>query len=397
MMKRIFLSFGFALVAVLLFSCKDEAKGEKAASVAEPLQAVAEVSKDAEVSKGVVLQLNYEGTLNMGTLYECEKRHSSFLVTNVSGIEQTITEVLPTCDCIKIEKDLANTVLQPGESMEVPFVMDAATVRLSLGSFGRIIQISTLTGTVIQARVGGYILSPLLIRPDREVELGLLKDPAAKWTHTFHLEVNPEMKVPLVWGEIPEVPYLNCVFEDKGDGKYDLTVTPATTLPYNRKFQQVITLPIVQPAEAIHLALLVTAQVGEAVNFAPDSWKIVRSKLEEAGQFTERFAYGEVPGLQEEKNDGVRDLRNMMKKSLLRQHNAVPLKFVKENHDWDDLFAHLEYEVPAGVTLEKIRHPQGIELKITVTKEAFAETTSVQVVPFRDGNRCAPITIQMVD
>ena len=101
-----------------------------------------------------------------------------------------------------------------------------------------------------------------------------------------------------------------------------------------------------------------------------------------------------VPGLQEdEKIDG----KDMMRPRKLRQKTAIPLKFVREHHDWDDLFAHLEFRVPEGVKLEKLRHPTGIELQITVMPESFAEAKQLMVTPFRGANDCLPITIEVVD
>ncbi len=372
-------------LACLLFSCGGKEKKREAPAIPE---------RKAPVS---ALQFSYEEFLDLGAVFEMERREGSFSVKNVSEKVQRIKSVAPTCECLTLAKPFEPLELQPGESFDIVFEMNAATVEMN--SFLRYFMILTAEGQKFQAKVGGRIVRPMTVVPSsRILELGLMKNPAEQWSRSFTIQKSPDLEGPLVLGEeLQSASHLSAVMVAKGDDTYEVIVTPKGTLPYTRKFSERVRVPILQPEKAGFLDLTITAQVGEAVNFAPDNWKIVRSKLEEAGQFTERFAYGEVPGLQEEKYDGVRDVRNMMKTSLLRQHNAVPLKFVKENHDWDDLFAHLEYEVPAGVTLEKIRHPQGIELKITVTKEAFAETTSVQVVPFRDGNRCAPITIQVVD
>ena len=87
----------------------------------------------------------------------------------------------------------------------------------------------------------------------------------------------------------------------------------------------------------------------------------------------------------------------MMKPRTLRQKNAVPLKFVREHHDWDDLFAHLEFRAPDGVKVEKLRHPTGIELRVTVTPESFSQNKTLEIIPFRGPNDCAPITISLVE
>ena len=388
-MKRMTFLLSLGL-ACLLVSCGEKEKKGESSAVSPKTASVSAVPVQT-------LQFSFGDVLDLGKVFEMEHREGSFSVKNVSGKVQRIKTVESTCECLTLSKPFEPLELQPEESFEVAFTMNASTVELD--SFLRHIMILTAEGQRFQANVGGYIVRPMTVSPaDRIAELELLKNPAESWSRSFILKKNPDLEGPLVLGEeLQCASHLSAVMVAKGDDTYEVTVSPKGTLPYARKFSERVRVKILQPEKAGFLDLTIQAQVGEAVNFAPDNWKIVRSKLEEAGQFTERFAYGEVPGLQEEKNDGVRDLRNMMKKSLLRQHNAVPLKFVKENHDWDDLFAHLEYEVPAGVALEKIRHPQGIELKITVTKEAFAEATSVQVVPFRDGNRCAPITIQVVD
>lgn len=387
-----------ALLVLTAVSCKEK-KTTATTAVSEPQSAAVSkaVSEPVEKKNDSNLVLSYEGVMDLGTLYEREERHAEFSVKNVSGEPQTILLIEPTCDCIKLDKGkIENLMLQPGEEFQVGFTMHAATVHFE--SFLRNIKIVPQIGNPLTAQVGGYILKPALISPENIVEMDVQKKPDLPWKYVFEIKKNPEMKVPLKFGAPEELPHLNVVWTEKGEDTYEMTVTPKSPLPYNRKLGLSLHVPIKEPKEARNLLFVFVSKVAEAVNFAPDSWKISRRKLEEAGQFTERFAYGEVPGLQEEKNDGVRDLKNMMKKSNLRQHNAVPLKFVKENHDWDDLFANLEYEVPAGVSLEKIRHPQGIELRITVTNEAFAgDVKKVEVVPYRSINKCAPITIQVVE
>ena len=85
-----------------------------------------------------------------------------------------------------------------------------------------------------------------------------------------------------------------------------------------------------------------------------------------------------------------------MRLNLLKQKDAIPLRFVKQHHDWNDLFAHLEFEVPEGVVLEKIRHPQGIELKITVTPDSFGEgKRELRILPHRQENKGRPIIITL--
>ncbi|MCQ2397167.1 MAG: DUF1573 domain-containing protein [Lentisphaeria bacterium] len=390
-MHSLILSLSILLLLTAV-SCKDKK------SPAQPAEAVPSAKEtSAETAPVSTFALSYEGILDLGTLYEREERHAEFSVKNVSNEPQTLALVEPTCECIVLDEEkIENVLLQPGEELKVGFIMQAATVHLE--SFLRNIKVVPMVGKPMTAQVGGRILKPALIQPESILEMEAQKNPAEPWKYVFEIKKNPEMDKPLRFGKPEELPHLDGGWTETGDDRYEMVVTPKAPLPYDRKFVQYLRVPIEEPKEARNILFVIVSRVGEAVNFAPDSWKISRAKLEEAGQFTERFAYGEVPGLQEEKNDGVKDLKNMMKKSLLRQHNAVPLKFVKENHDWDDLFAHLEYEVPAGVSVEKIRHPQGIELRVTVTKEAFAgDVKTVSVVPYRDINRCAPINIQIAE
>ena len=333
----------------------------------------------------------------MGYVYSREMKHGEFTVTNTGTISETIKMVEPTCNCITLDEQYRDVVLQPGEVLKIGFTMDASTVKND--EFGRDILISSLYSEPLVARVGGRIIRPMQVLPSDRVDLGKFKDPATPWKQVFQLQSNPELSEPVVLGEPVESPYLNIQLEDQGAGNYEVTITPKGTMPYNRSFHPFAAIPIVKPAGARDVVMVLEMQVGEAVNFAPDQWRMKKSILEKAGSLTERFVYGEVPGIQEErkKGDSATDLKNMMKGSFLKQHNAVPLKFVKENHDWDDLFDHMEFQVPEGVTLNKIRHPQGIELQITVTPQAFEQTNEVQIVPYRDQNQMAPIRLIGLD
>lgn len=343
------------------------------------------------------LKLSFDNVLEMGDVYAQEKKHGEFFVKNVGESDETIVRIVPTCECLRLDREYTNIALKPGEEVKVEFVMDASTVNTQ--TYMRFIKIVSLSSKTFEARVMGTIVQPAEILPGRCVEMGLLKDPATPWKHVFQINGNPEMGETLVLGDVPENENLNLELTDKGNGNYELVVTPKGSLPYKRQYHPYLRIPILHPANANEIVIELNAQVGEAVNFAPDKWPIMKDYLEEVGTLTERFAYGEVPGLQEErkKGDPAADKRSMMRLSLLKQHNAVPLRFVKEHHDWDNLFEHLEFQVPNGVTVEKIRHPQGIELKITVTAEAFKETDSVQVIPFRDQNKMAPIEINAVE
>ncbi len=342
------------------------------------------------------LEVNFEGTLDMGMLYAREKRHGEFMVKNVSDFPQEIQNIFPTCDCIRMDHAYRDITLEPQESLTVGFVMDASTV--TLDSFGRVIQINSKGNRPLPARVGGHILPPVEIAPGKDVELGFLPTPATPVVTKLTLKKNPAMTEALVLGTPQENPYFQTELRSQGEDLYELTLTSRQNLPYGRGFKTAVRLPILQPESAREILLLITADVAELVYFAPDTWKILPEKLKEAGSLTERFAYGEVPGLQEERKAGdpASSNRNLMRMNLLKQKNAVPLKFVKEHQDWDDLFLNLDFQVPPGVKLEKIRHPQGMELQITVTPESFPPgVTQLSLVPFRGTENCPPIRISL--
>ena len=386
-----------ALAAILLLpSCKKAtdttpSQEEVAAKQSETLAILTEESEKPP------LALNYDGILNMGKVYSQEKAHGVFTVTNVSRFPQTLKRVFPTCNCIVLDENYSGRELQPGEALEIGFTMDASTV--TADSYARNIQIDVQGAKALTARIGGYILPPAILKPGDSVELGDLRNPMGPWEAVFEIQKNPELPEPLDFGELPESRFFHAELTTLEPGeKYRLTLTSKGPLPYTRDLAVLYNVPITRPAAARQLLLTLNAHVGEEVYFAPSTWKIQEEKLREAGSLTERFAYGEVPGLQEERKAGdpAANPKDMMRLNLLRQKDAIPLRFVKEHHDWDDLFANLEFEVPEGVILEKIRHPKGIELKITVTPESFqGDVREVRILPHRQENKGRPIIITL--
>ncbi len=386
------------LLLVLALSCNPAPSDPTEAPAAEaPASSEAPAAPENSAPRFThPLELNYEGTLDMGYLYAREKRHGEFILRNVSAFPQEIQDILPTCDCIRMERSYRGLTLEPQESLTVGFVMDAATV--SLSSFGRVIQITSKGNRPLNARVGGHILPPVEVTPEDDVEVGFLATPATPFVTTRTLKKNPAMTEELVLGTPQENPYFQAELRTQGEDTYQLTLTSRQNLPYGRGFKTVVRLPILQPESAREVVFLVTADVAEMVYFAPETWKIRGETLREAGSLTERFAYGEVPGLQEERKigDPAASNRGLMRMNLLKQRNAIPLKFVKEHQDWDDLFQNLDFQIPPGVKVEKIRHPQGMELQITVTPESFPEgVTQLSLVPFRGTETCPPIVISL--
>jgi hypothetical protein len=392
------ISFLAAVLAAMLLlpGCKKAtdttpSQEEVAAKQSETLAILTEESEKPP------LALNYDGILNMGKVYSQEKAHGVFTVTNVSRFPQTIKRVFPTCNCIVLDENYSGRELQPGEALEIGFTMDASTV--TADSYARNIQIDVQGAKALTARIGGYILPPAILKPGDSVELGDLRNPMGPWEAVFEIQKNPELPEPLDFGELPESRFFHAELTTLEPGeKYRLTLTSKGPLPYTRDLAVLYNVPITRPAAARQLLLTLNAHVGEEVYFAPSTWKIQEEKLREAGSLTERFAYGEVPGLQEERKAGdpAANPKDMMRLNLLRQKDAIPLRFVKEHHDWDDLFANLEFEVPEGVILEKIRHPKGIELKITVTPESFqGDVREVRILPHRQENKGRPIIITL--
>lgn len=344
--------------------------------------------------KNSPLQLDYGNGLHyldVGDVYEREVRPASFKIVNVGQEPQTVISVEPTCDCTRMVTKVDNAVILPGESLTVEFEVLAAEMMTKL--FARYFIVRSLNSPSFRAQYVGQVKDVAEVLPERNVDLPMQKTPTASWEVLFELKKSPELEK-VVLGPPSENPYFAFDFQDLGEGNYTLKVTPKADLPYMRKFSQEIQVPVLEPAAAVCIPLSITVPVAEAVVFTPDKWTIARSALEAAGSLTARFAYGVVPGLQEDERISSKD---MMHPRRARQKNAVPLKFVREHHDWDDLFAHLEFRVPKGVKLEKLRHPTGIELQITVTPESFAETKQLVVTPFRGANDCDPITIEVVE
>lgn len=340
------------------------------------------------------LQLDYGNGLNfqmLGKIYEQELHPSFFKVVNVSKDPQTIVSVEATCNCTHLLTKVDNVVIPPGESLTVEF--EAIAGLMLSKTFVRFFIVKPLTSPSFRAQYAGEVKDVATVTPERDIELPMQKTPDVHWEVNFELKKSSELEN-VVLGVPRESPYFAYEFQDLGEGNYTLKVTPKADLPYSRKFFSEILVPVLEPARARYVRLTITVPVAEKVVFTPDKWTIARGALEEAGSLTARFAYGVVPGLQEDERISAKD---MMHPRRTRQKNAVPLKFVREHHDWDDLFAHLEFRVPEGVKLEKLRHPTGIELQITVTPESFTETKQLVVTPFRGANDCLPITIELVE
>ena len=345
-------------------------------------------------SKDSPLQVDYGNGLHyleVGDVYEQEERRASFQIVNVSQEPQTVISVEPTCDCTRMVTKVDNAVLQPGERLTVEF--DVLAAAMLTKKFARFFLVRPLDVPGFRAQYKGEVKDVATVSPERDVDLPMQKKPDVPWEQVFELKKVPELEK-LVLAAPAEHPYFAYDFRDLGDGNYTLKVTPKADLPYSRKFTQEILVPVVEPAAARNILLRLNVQVAEAVAFTPDKWTIARSALEAAGSLTARFAYGVVPGVQE---DTALDGKSMMRPNRARSRNAVPLKFVKEHHDWDDLFAHLEFRAPAGVKVEKLRHPQGVELQITVTPSSFVASKSLVVMPFRGKNDCAPIMIELAE
>ena len=376
------------LSVLLLAGC-----GKKAAQPAPP--AASATPAEAPSKPAATIALDYGADLPympLGDMYEDEVRHDSFKIVNNSTDDQTILAVEGTCPCLRLSQPFTESVIPPGGALEVAF--DMYGPELEFRRFARYFIVRSLSQAPMRAQFAGERKQVATVTPEREVTLPMQKVPTTDWEVVFQLKANDTLEKPPKLAAPEEGPHLAYAFTDNGDGSWTLKVTPKAPLPYSRKFKQAIRIPVLEPARAKSLTLEIDVQVGEAIVFTPDKWTISAAALAEQKTLTGRFAYGVVPGLQEEEK---LDSKDMMKPRALRQKNAVPLKFVREHHDWDDLFAHLEFRAPTGVKVEKLRHPTGIELRVTVTPECFTQSKTLEVVPFRGPNDCAPITISLVE
>lgn len=383
------LSF-FLLGVLLLAACgKKSPQAKPSAAAPKP----AETAEVREPAQGIVLDYGADlPYMPLGDLYEDEVRRDSFKIVNNSTDDQTILGIEATCGCLRLAEPFTQRVIPPGEALEIAFNMYGP--ELEFRRFARYFIVRSLSQAPMRAQFAGERKQLAAVTPEREITLPMQKTPEVPWEVVFQLKAAEGLEKPLQLATPEEGPHLAYAFTDNGEGSWTLKVTPKAPLPYSRKFRQQIRIPVLEPARAEHITLEIDVQVGEAVVFTPDKWIISAAALEEQKTLTARFAYGVVPGLQEEEKI---DSKDMMKPRALRQKNAVPLKFVREHHEWDDLFAHLEFRAPNGVQVEKFRHPTGIELRVTVTPESFAQSKTLEVVPFRGPNDCAPITISLVE
>jgi len=347
------------------------------------------------------LKLSCGDALQIGDMYEQEERPCSFTMTNTSAQPIVISNIASTCSCTVLKSSYKDVSLAPGESLDVEFTMLGSNIDFSRPgqSFVRFLLVVPLNVPKLKVKIIGRLLQAATVSPARTIKFEPQKTPVGLPVQKMTLETSPSLKTPLVLEESPENKYFNLDLKKLSDGKYDLTISQKSALPYNREFRYPIYLPIKSPENANRIYINVEASIAETVAFAPEIWTISKQALTENGSFTGTFVYGEVPGIQEENALETADNKSKFIKmsSKQKQPHAVPLKYVKEHHDWQDLQSNLKYDVPENVKLDVINHPQGIELHITVSEKSFEDLQELTITPYREEAKCIPITIKLVD
>jgi hypothetical protein len=385
LLQRLFLA-GLASTLLVLPSCE---KGEKKAE-AQPVQSAqvqpeqpvqAEPEKPAAPKKAPVSFDYTDEELDVGQIFEYETKTVNVKMKNESDKDIVVASISPTCNCTSVATFHTNEILPAGATMDIAFNVIAH--KIPAGEFHRnvLIDFDDFEATKILYR--GEVLAAAIVRPSAEINLGLLTSSTQPWEREVEIAGAVNLPEELVFPEHLEHKYFNLDISRYEKNNYTLKLTPRAPLPYGRKFKEKIKISPARPLGIRPLEITIEAHVGEKVTFTPQILNFKPLLLKAKGSLTAGAAFGLVPGYKyEPPEEAYRSRKEQLRAFRTQQPSStITLEEVMTNIDWGVLMEQLEFKTPKHVTVEKIRHPGGIELKVTVTPEAFALSKNLKIIP----------------
>ena len=383
--QRLFLVI-LASALLVLPSCeKGEQKAEAQTVPPPPVQPEPQVQPEPEqpsAPQKAPVSFDYtEEELDVGQIFEYETKTVNVKMKNESDKDIVVASISPTCNCTSVVTFHTNEILPAGATMDITFNVIAH--KIPAGEFHRnvLIDFDGFEATKIFYR--GQVLSAAIVRPSAEINLGLLTSSTQPWEREMEIAGAVNLPEELIFPEHLEHKYFNIDISRYDKNNFTLKLTPRGPLPYGRKFKEKIKITPARPLGIRPLELTVEAHVGEKVTFTPQLLNFKPLLLKMKGSLTAGAAFGLVPGYKYEPPEEVyRSRREQLRAFRTQQPSStITLEEVMTNIDWGVLMEQLEFNTPEHVTVEKIRHPGGIELKVTVTPEAFALSKNLKIIP----------------
>jgi hypothetical protein len=388
------------LLALFLASCgkSPEQPEAKPAQQVAPAAPVAEPAAPAEPQESAPqtppVSFDYEGEeLEVGGLFEYETKTVNVKMKNESGQDLVINSISPTCNCTSVVTFHTAETLPAGATLDIAFNVIAH--KIPIGEFHRNVLVDLEGFEAIKIFYHGEVYAAAIIRPTSEINLGLLTSSTQPWERELEIAGAVNLPEELVFPEHINHKYFNLDISRYEKNNYTLKLTPRAPLPYGRKFKEKVKITPARPLGIKPLELTILAHVGEKVTFTPQDLNFKPLLLQKQGSLTAGAAFGLVPGYKYEPPEEAYKSRKEQLRAIRTQQpsSTITLEEVMTNIDWNVLMEQLEFEVPEHVTVEKIRHSGGIELKVTVTPQAFALSKNLKIVPHCGDDKFRPINL----
>ena len=369
-------------VTLPLTSCSKARKEPEPKTVLEPAVKKQTEPEPQPASRTAPISLDYsEGELDVGQLFEYETRKVTVKMKNESDKDIVVASISPTCNCTAVSNFHTNETLAAGATMDIVFNVIAH--KIPVGEFHRnvLIDFDDFESSKIFYR--GEVLAAAIVRPSPKIDLGLLTSNTQPWEKEVEIAGAVNLPEELIIPEHLQYKYFNLDLTRNEKNNYTLKITPQAPLPYGRNFKETVRIAPARPLGIKPLEITITAHVGEKVTFSPQDMNFPPLLLQKKGSLTAGAAFGLVTGYKYEPPEPYYNSRREQLNAFRRRQktSSITLEDVMTNVDWNVLMEQLEFQTPEHVTVEKIRHTAGIELKVTVTPEAFALSKNLKVVP----------------
>jgi len=381
-------------VTLPLTSCDKARKEPEPKAVQEPAPQKPTEPKPKPASRTAPISLDYsEDELDIGQLFEYETRKVTIKMKNESDGDIVVASISPTCNCTAVLDFHSNETLAAGATMDIVFNVIAR--KIPFGEFHRnvLIDFDGFESSKIFYR--GEVLAAAIISPSPNIDLGLLTSSTQPWEKEVEIAGAVNLPEELIIPEHFQYKYFNLDLTRNEKNNYTLKLTPQAPLPYGRNFKETVKIAPARPLGIKPLEITITAHVGEKVTFSPQDMNFPPLLLQKKGSLTAGAAFGLVAGYKYEPPEPYYKSRREQLNAFRRRQktSSITLEDVMTNVDWNVLMEQLEFQAPEHVTVEKIRHPAGIELKVTVTPEAFALSKNLKVVPHCGEDNFRPLNL----